>query len=289
MYYPKSQIKPNLYTNGKEYILSTTKENYIGYYYEISTGQKYTGKNLNNPPNILLNIPFNPQTPYSPPPIPNLIITQDELSEGLYNQSPPIRTIPLFNPTLPTDQDNQNGQFNRYFCKKNNELKYLEIDQNTYKQLQRRDSKIAWDLYTPIIVLWIIQGNQTQVYNSNKVTVQAIETNARWNGFSQYFQEKYLKYYISSELNNLYTSGGEFTTKNGQNYIGFYHMHNGITPMVGKIHTNILHDVLVPIRKPIIQQLSQNNIITSSNLPFSSTSTGGGSYSGGGSSMGRGY
>ena len=53
-------------------------------------------------------------------------------------------------------------------------------------------------LYTPVVVLWIIQGNQTQVYNSNKATVQAIETNAQWLGFSQYFQEKYLKYYLGS-------------------------------------------------------------------------------------------
>jgi hypothetical protein len=38
-YYPKSQIKPNLYTNGEEYILSTTKEEYKGHYYKISTGK----------------------------------------------------------------------------------------------------------------------------------------------------------------------------------------------------------------------------------------------------------
>ena len=37
MYYPKSQIKTNLYTNGVEYILSTTKSGYSGFYYQIST------------------------------------------------------------------------------------------------------------------------------------------------------------------------------------------------------------------------------------------------------------
>jgi hypothetical protein len=44
MYYPKSQIKPNLYTNGGEFILSTTKKEYKGYYYKISTGQIYWKK-----------------------------------------------------------------------------------------------------------------------------------------------------------------------------------------------------------------------------------------------------
>ena len=197
MYYPKSQIKLNLYTNGGEFILSITNQPYQGYYYEISTGQQYTGKNPQDGPNInLLLIPHDPNEAFlGVGERKDMPITFDLP----YDQSPQnIRFIPLFNPTLPTPQDNQNGQFNRYFCKKNNETRYLEIDKDTYQQLQKRDPKIAWDLYTPIIVLWIIQGNQTQVYNSNKATVQAIETNAKWGGFSQYFQEKYLKYYLGS-------------------------------------------------------------------------------------------
>ena len=32
MYFPKSQIKLNLYTNGEEYILNTTQEVYKGYF-----------------------------------------------------------------------------------------------------------------------------------------------------------------------------------------------------------------------------------------------------------------
>ena len=198
MYYPKSQIKPNLYTNGGEYILSTTKENYKGYYYEISTGQKYTGINPNNPPNILLSLPSNPQTPYSPPPSPNLIVTQDELSEGLYKQSPSIRFIPQFNLTLPTSQDQQNGQFTRYFCKKNNEILYLEIDKDTHDKLRSQNSQIAWDLYTPISLLWQIKGNKEQVYSSNRASAIAIEQNLKWSGFSQYFQDRLLKYYVES-------------------------------------------------------------------------------------------
>ena len=58
MYYPKSQIKPNLYTNGGEFILSTTKEDYKGNYYTVSNGKKYTGKNPQDKPNILLIVLF---------------------------------------------------------------------------------------------------------------------------------------------------------------------------------------------------------------------------------------
>ena len=54
MYFPKSQIKPNLYTNGGEYLLAPTKQDYKGYYYEVSSGQRFTGKTPQDGPNILL-------------------------------------------------------------------------------------------------------------------------------------------------------------------------------------------------------------------------------------------
>ena len=44
MYYPKSQVKTGLYTNGNEYALITTQKEYVGYYFETSSGKKYTGK-----------------------------------------------------------------------------------------------------------------------------------------------------------------------------------------------------------------------------------------------------
>jgi hypothetical protein len=54
MYYPKSQIKTNLYSNGGDYVLSTTQEAYKGYYYLISNGKAYTGRTPQDGPNILL-------------------------------------------------------------------------------------------------------------------------------------------------------------------------------------------------------------------------------------------
>ena len=199
MYYPKSQIQPNLYTNGGEFILSTTKEDYKGNYYKVSSGKLYSGKNPTDKPNILLTLlDLNSPEEFKQTFNPDLITTQDDLSNGSYPLNPPIRTIPLFNPTLPTDQDKQNGQFNRYFCKKTNELKYLEIDKETHTKLQAKDLQIAWDLYEPASLLWVIKGTQENVFNTNKSSVFKIEQNQRWNGFSQYFKENYSKYYLGS-------------------------------------------------------------------------------------------
>ncbi len=199
MYYPKSQIKTNLYTNGGDLINSSTQESYNGYYYELSTGQKYTGKTPQDGPNILLS-QFNPNSPieFKQTFEPEIILTQDESSNGIYPLDPPIRSIPQFNPTLPTPQDQQDGQFVRYFCKRTNENRYMEIDFNTYTQLKVQDPKIAWDLYNPIQIIWLIQGNKEQVYRSNKGSVQLIEENLKWYGFTQYFKDQFLKYYLGA-------------------------------------------------------------------------------------------
>jgi len=218
MYYPKSQIKPNLYTNGNEYILSTSKEEYKGYYYEISIGQLYTGKNPATKPNILLfpikinsvpaltqNLPLDSYfvtIPVAPiiqnPSIPNGEDTP--LNYNLFNSYPKRnefqnRLIPIFNPTYPTDQQIQQGEYTRYFCKKNNELIYIEIDNPTYQLLQSKSTTIAWDLYTPTTISWKL-GNQP--YLQNQSAVLSIEQNLEWYGFSQYFKGNFSSFPTST-------------------------------------------------------------------------------------------
>ena len=202
MYYPKSQIKTSLYTNGNELATSTNNEPYSGYYYEISTGTKYTGENPKDGLNIVL-IPIKvPLNPSEPPKQADINFGDDIIlysTDPLYPQNQFIeRTIPKFNPTTPTTQDQQQGQFTRYFCKKTNEPKYMEIDFDTYNKLISQDPKIAWDLYNPTQIIWLIKGNQEQVYNSNKGSVQSIEQNNSWYGFSQYFKNDFSKYYLGA-------------------------------------------------------------------------------------------
>jgi len=196
MYYPKSQIKPNLYTEGNKYVISSTKEGYTGYYYEVSSGQKFTGKFPGDGVNLLL-IPsafttYKSETSNNPSP-PNVI---EFFEPADINSS--TRLIPTINPTLPTLQDQQNGQFSRYFCKKTNENKYLEIDKSTYQKLTNKDPQIAWDLYNPTQIIWIITGDKNQAFNSNKGSVTVIEQQKNWYGFTQWFQDKFLKYYLES-------------------------------------------------------------------------------------------
>ena len=115
-YYPKSQIIQNLYTTGGEYILSTTKENYIGYYYKTFLGQKYTGKNPQDGANIKLTQAktLNDAPNYTPNPSENNIYLNTSgysnytfIDSSTYPKYPDFksRTLPTFNPTTPTDKD----------------------------------------------------------------------------------------------------------------------------------------------------------------------------------------
>jgi len=197
MYFPKSQIKSNLYTNGGEYILSTTKQDYKGYYYEVATGQRFTGKTPQDGPNISLlvinksklNNP-SPTNPLESFPI-ELIDEESNLNYlNLQNPPPNTRSLPQPNPTFPTDQEVSLGVYTRYFCKKNNELKYMEIDKNTFQLLSTRANNIAWDLYTPVSTLWYLRGN-VDSYGTNKGLISLIEKNQKWYGFTQWFKEKF--------------------------------------------------------------------------------------------------
>jgi hypothetical protein len=209
-YYPSSQIKPNLYTNGDEYVLSTTQELYIGYYYELSNGKKFTGKTPQDGVNIQLTPylqisnklientngkviePFNILTPDTDNP--SLI---DPLNKKILNGLS-YRSVPSYNPTTPTQQDYTTGVFTRYFCKKNNENIYIETNQQTYKELIAKTPTIAWDLYTPELTLWYLTGNKDTVAKANKGLVDNIERTKNWYGFSQYFKNDFLKYYLES-------------------------------------------------------------------------------------------
>jgi hypothetical protein len=216
-YYPKSQIKSGLYTSGDEYTLVPPSNNYnadpyVGYYYQVSNGSRYTGKtpqdgpsqplypinNLTNPTNnqssagLLYTVDYY-SSPFNP---------QGNINNNQYlkttNKYPISRIIPPFNLTLPTQNDYNLGVFSRYFCKKNNENRYLEIDQPTYQDLNTKKSTIAWDLYTPITTLWYLTGNKDTVYKANKGLISLIEKDQKWYGFSQYFKDNFLQYYLAS-------------------------------------------------------------------------------------------
>jgi len=199
MYYPLSQIKTNLYTNGGEYALISTGQSYTGYYYKTSNGQYFTGKTPQDTPSEkLFIIGYNniPQTPSFPVLNINREIIQNvpynALTNTNFNQ---IVYSPYYNPQLPTQQDYQIGEFRRYFCKKTNEIIYIEINKDQYDKLVSKNSQILWQLYLPFFIDWQLTGDKQQVAKTNRNMVLLASKNLKLPAFSLYLKEDYTKYY----------------------------------------------------------------------------------------------
>ena len=207
-YYPLSQIKTNLYTNGQEFTLIPNNLNipsnsYVGSYWSTSDGKFFTGKTPQDTPNneifkIPNGDPTNPQ-PYSQITL-NVNTAESQPVLDAYISIKKINSefsiaVPSQNITLPTTQDYQVGEFRRYFCKKTNELIYVEIDKSTYDKLVSKNPQIIWQLYTPINLAWQISGNKEKVAITNKNIVLLAMQRQNLSRFDEYLKYDYTKYF----------------------------------------------------------------------------------------------
>ncbi len=202
MYIPPSQYTTGFYSNGEYSFLD--KRPYIGPYFTLLNGNTFTGKTptqsskqifqlLNNEDSLSQNI--NSLTNVAP----NQII-QPLISTPFSRIVPPLFSPPPF------PKDFKNSFIFRYFVKKTNEYLYYETDDLSYNGITSRKKEYAWDLYDAVKIQWIIKGNRPLVYKYNKTQVTNIESiysgrnlnGKNWMGFSQYFKDNYLKYYLES-------------------------------------------------------------------------------------------
>ena len=215
MYYPLSQITPNLYTNGNEFVIDGTQQVYSGYYFKTSKGQFFTGKTPSDKPNqpiIPISQDFN-STLTTPTTQPGFIALEydgtEEFYEGLpYNSNIVIDYISaanvditkkvfpvIYSSTIPTSQDYQIGEFRRYFAKKTNEIIYLEINKDTYDKITNQDPQIEYALYLSFYIDWQLTGDEQQVARTNKNVVELAMVKQKLPKFNLYLKEDYTKYY----------------------------------------------------------------------------------------------
>lgn len=219
MYYPLSQIITDLYTNGSEFTtnpntINNTSESYIGYYWKTSTGRFFTGKTPQDTP-IRRLYPFSSSLLSIDVSSNKNLITINYLLEEIFPEDATINSTlssytkvsnnndlqypilsPYYSITYPTDKNYQIGEFKRFFCKKINEIVYLEINENTYSLLAKKDSKIAYQYYQPFNITWTLTGDREQVYKTNKNIVELTIKQQKLPQFDKYLKEDYTKYYL---------------------------------------------------------------------------------------------
>ena len=203
IYYPKTQIRTNLFTNGDEFINSVTKELYVGNYYETSLNQQFTGKNPQDPNSVPL-IPID-ETALNPTQTnaENDLVLDVRFTEPNYaysiitkqNPNTPQPTYPKFYFAKPTQQDYQNTQFNRFFYKTLSGEKYVEISQNDYNSLINKEAKFLYQSVLAIILPWQLTGIQEEVFKINARTTQNVESQYGIKGLGLYLNFDYTKFY----------------------------------------------------------------------------------------------
>jgi len=195
MYFPESQITPNQYTNGGEFKIKSTGQNYAGYYFITSTGQRYTGRNQNDNP-VLELTPLTVNLNNTNLNLPEVITLEDITYNNIIVAPSNIIYKPAYNPNIPTQQDYQIGEYRRYFCKKTNEILYLEINQNTFDKLFSKSSDIYWQYYLPFFLSWNLTGTKEQVATVNRNIVLLTMKNLPLPQFDAYLKFDFTKYYV---------------------------------------------------------------------------------------------
>jgi hypothetical protein len=206
MYYPLSQITPNLYSNN-DLAYKSSGVLYTGYYFKISTGKYYTGRNTSNKPNeelifvekkpdsgtfdLVTNT--NPSLNISPESIQTTLSVTNYLTIPGTNNSASL--VPIYLPNTPTQQDYQNGEFRRLFCKKTNEIQYIEIGQDQFDKLIAKDPQILWQLYEPFDLTWQLTGDKQQVGRVNFNTIELTSKRRKLPKLGEYLKFDYIKYY----------------------------------------------------------------------------------------------
>jgi hypothetical protein len=218
-YYPLSQVKTNLYTNGGEFVFNVNDpfQTYSGYYWKTSDGKYFTGKTPQDTPNseifLKLALDYNKYPDVATNPTINYITVNGgaEVNGGeniaggdptilsylaLKNiPSDSIQIVPTYNPTNPTQQDYQVGEFRRYFCKKTNENIYIEINLEVASLLFNKDPQILWQLYFSFNIPWTLTGDKATVATTNRNIVLQTEKDLRLPRFNDYIKNDYTKYY----------------------------------------------------------------------------------------------
>tara|TARA_B110000977_G_scaffold39397_1_gene52871 strand:+ start:803 stop:1405 length:603 start_codon:yes stop_codon:yes gene_type:complete len=198
MYYPKSQIKTNLTTQGQEFVFASNKKPYKGKYWKTSKGTFYTGENPNDGSPLKL-IPIDTLKPHSEIKNNSTHSHTDSREYDMYlldDSYYSARGIKSRNqpPRNPISSKPKIGEkiTERYFVSKTNEPQFIEVSKVEFQKFESKSSEVNWSLYESIKLNWKTDGTQEEayLYNKNQVLKQYIL------GFEFYFKGKFDNYWL---------------------------------------------------------------------------------------------
>jgi len=189
-FYSANEITNNLYTTGQEYMTSD-KQEYIGLYHKYTTGEIYTQSSWNKNKSLKL-FKFKKRNIQNE--------TYDRITTVKLNYNS-FNTINI----VINKKNIDSGFIDRFILKKINELKFYEVDKETYKQHQSK--KIDPALYTAIKIKWTITGSLQTIRNGPIVILSVRDKNIteieqaekKMPGISVYLNNP-LQYYADNDF-----------------------------------------------------------------------------------------
>ena len=171
---------------------------------------------------------------------------------------------------VPNEKDYEKGFFMRYFIKRYDN-RPIEVSKETWDDVSQilpkkiyNHTRVRWNLSAEKIdfpTTNLVKQGKSQELLLKHIEVGELDNdlekineryvklaNNRMPGLLDYFNGSYLDYTVtgnSSIQGNQYTSGNEYYKPNGDEYIGYYHIHSTKGAMVGKTHTSKPHDILI--------------------------------------------
>lgn len=185
IYYPESQIRKNLFTNGKQWMILDDWTEYVGYYHEYaSTREVYTESEW-HPLKSKVLVPYVEREPnyFKYLDLKNYSRTSDGQKRkiiGAFNYN--VYTAPRATVRTLTSAEEQEGVMIRHFIFKRNELskRPIEIDNIQAEQYNKGREGINEHLYRMVDVPWKIDGPEFDVIENNILMIPGIyNTNKR--------------------------------------------------------------------------------------------------------------
>ena len=264
VYTPPSQIRQGLYTEGKEWMYADSFEEYIGLYHKYPNDATYSEAQY-YPEQSKPLIPYVAQSSI----IEVLDDQGNQIGKQSANNSVYFRLTekrfdqhyqpPFYYPD-PSNEEYDVGFMTRFFAQRKN--KSDDITEVTADEFDRKNSNnkpgIDEGLYRFLQLKWTIDGPLDEVRKANARVIKNAEIEERFFGLSFYlsdldeFHKNRHKLTPKEIMNlnvetNLYTHGGQYELPNGDEYIGYYHLHPEKGAMVGAYHEEAKHDYLNPI------------------------------------------
>jgi len=243
----REEIVENLYTKGGEFCIDNKKDkaqlpNFYTGPYHTKKDVPYIGATHQTGAQRLRTIVFDKN-----------IFAYNKLKPKMAKEFPGIISIGA--QITPNDEDN--GFFIRYFAKQLNTGQIFEIDKNLHKDMMKKKNP-HHKLYEMVSLEWKISGPIFNILNGSSIVEHGIiptnnlsleKANQTMPGISRYLDDS-MEYSNPREQDNLYSPGDQFQDEDGDEFIGYYHVHEN-RAMEGRIHTPKPHGYLYPMSRTV--------------------------------------